>query len=138
MRRNFRYLGETLDELGIDRADGIMFDLGVSSYQLDTPERGFSYQHDGPLDMRMDTNGRKNARDVVNTYSEADLYRIIKDYGEERWAGRIANFIVTARQEAPISRTEELVRIIKKPCLQGPGKTARIRQSGPFRPFASK
>ncbi|WP_075572175.1 16S rRNA (cytosine(1402)-N(4))-methyltransferase RsmH [Megasphaera coli] len=122
VRRNFRYLGETLDELGIDRADGIMFDLGVSSYQLDTPERGFSYQHDGPLDMRMDTNGRKNACDVVNTYSEADLYRIIKDYGEERWAGRIANFIVTARQEAPISRTEELVRIIKKAVPAGARK----------------
>lgn len=122
VRRNFRYLGETLDELGIDRADGIMFDLGVSSYQLDTPERGFSYQHDGPLDMRMDTNGRKNARDVVNTYSEADLYRIIKDYSEERWAGRIANFIVTARQEAPISRTEELVRIIKKAVPAGARK----------------
>lgn len=78
-----------------------MFDLGVSSYQLDTPDRGFSYMQDGPLDMRMDRSQGRSAYDVVNGYSEADLYRIIKDYGEERWAKRIAEFIVKERQENP-------------------------------------
>jgi 16S rRNA (cytosine1402-N4)-methyltransferase len=91
-----------------------MFDLGVSSYQLDTPERGFSYQHDGPLDMRMDQSGSKSASDVVNTYSEAELARVIKDYGEERWAKRIAAFIVAARKEKKLERTGELVTVIKK------------------------
>ena len=99
VQRNFRYLGEVLDDLNIPAVDGIMFDLGVSSYQLDNPERGFSYQHDGPLDMRMDRHGKKSAYDVINAYDEADLYRIIKDYGEERWAKRIASFIVKARRE---------------------------------------
>ena len=98
VQRNFRYLGEVLDDLNIPVVDGIMFDLGVSSYQLDNPERGFSYQHDGPLDMRMNRHGKKSAYDVINAYDEADLYRIIKDYGEERWAKRIASFIVKARR----------------------------------------
>lgn len=113
VQRNFRYISEVLDELGIDAVDGIMFDLGVSSYQLDTPDRGFSYMQDGPLDMRMDRSQGRSAYDVVNGYSEADLYRIIKDYGEERWAKRIAEFIVKERQEKPLERTEELVHVIK-------------------------
>lgn len=122
VQRNFRYLGEVLDDLNIPTVDGIMFDLGVSSYQLDNPERGFSYQHDGPLDMRMDRHGKKSAYDVINAYDEADLYRIIKDYGEERWAKRIASFIVKARREKPFERTEELVRVIKQAIPAGARK----------------
>ena len=79
VQQNFRNLGQVLDELHIDAVDGVMFDLGVSSYQLDTPERGFSYMQDGPLDMRMDQSAGKSAYDVINTYSEAELYRVIKD-----------------------------------------------------------
>lgn len=122
VQRNFRYISEVLDELGIDTVDGIMFDLGVSSYQLDTPDRGFSYMQDGPLDMRMDRSQGRSAYDIVNGYSEADLYRIIKDYGEERWAKRIAEFIVKERQEKPLERTEELVRVIKKAIPAGARK----------------
>mgnify|MGYP001050722504 FL=1 len=122
VQRNFRYISEVLDELGIDTVDGIMFDLGVSSYQLDTPDRGFSYMQDGPLDMRMDRSQGRSAYDIVNGYSEADLYRIIKDYGEERWAKRIAEFIVKERQEKPLERTEELVQVIKKAIPTGARK----------------
>lgn len=122
VQRNFRYISEVLDELQIDAVDGIMFDLGVSSYQLDTPDRGFSYMQDGPLDMRMDRSQGRSAYDVVNDYSEAELYRIIKDYGEERWAKRIAQFIVEARQEKPLERTEELVQVIKKAIPAGARK----------------
>lgn len=122
VQRNFRYISEVLDELGIDTVDGIMFDLGISSYQLDTPDRGFSYMQDGPLDMRMDRSQGRSAYDIVNGYSEADLYRIIKDYGEERWAKRIAEFIVKERQEKPLERTEELVQVIKKAIPAGARK----------------
>ena len=118
VQRNFSQLSDVLDELGIDAVDGVMFDLGVSSYQLDTPERGFSYMQDGPLDMRMDRSRGKSAYDVVNSYSEGELYRIIKEYGEERWAKRIASFIVAARKE----RTGELVSIIKKAIPAGARK----------------
>lgn len=113
IQRNFSHIGDVLDSLGIEKVDGVMFDLGVSSYQLDTPERGFSYMQDGPLDMRMDRRQQKSAYDIVNTYSLDELYRVIKDYGEERWAKRIASFIVEARKEKPIERTGELVTIIK-------------------------
>lgn len=122
VQRNFRFLNEVLDTLGIETVDGIMFDLGVSSYQLDTPERGFSYMQDGPLDMRMDNSRGKSAYDVVNTYGQEELYHIIKEYGEERWAKRIAAFIVEARQERPIERTSELVSIIKKAIPAGARK----------------
>ncbi len=122
VQRNFRFLNEVLDTLGIETVDGIMFDLGVSSYQLDTPERGFSYMQDGPLDMRMDNSRGKSAYDVVNTYGQEELYHIIKEYGEERWAKRIAAFIVEARQEKPIERTSELVSIIKKAIPAGARK----------------
>lgn len=114
VQRNFRYLSDVLDELHIDQIDGVMFDLGVSSYQLDTPERGFSYMQDGPLDMRMDRSMQKSAYDVVNTYSESELYRVIKDYGEERWAKRIAAFIVQDRKSGPLTTTYQLVSTIKK------------------------
>ncbi|WP_101912677.1 16S rRNA (cytosine(1402)-N(4))-methyltransferase RsmH [Megasphaera vaginalis (ex Bordigoni et al. 2020)] len=122
VRRNFSHFREVMDELGIAAVDGVMFDLGVSSYQLDVPERGFSYQHDGPLDMRMDRGADISAYDIVNGYSEEALYRIIREYGEERWAKRIAQFIAAARQEGPIERTGDLVRIIKKAVPAGARK----------------
>ena len=122
VQRNFQDIGNVLDMLCIEKVDGIMFDLGVSSYQLDTPERGFSYMQDGPLDMRMDRDQKRSAYDIVNGYSQADLYRIIKTYGEERWAKRIAAFIVEARREKPLERTEELVQVIKKAIPAGARK----------------
>ena len=95
------------------RVSGILLDLGVSSFQLDTAERGFSYMHDAPMDMRMNEEDSFTAYEVVNGYSEEDLHRIIRDYGEEKWASRIASFIVKARKEKPIATTGELVEIIK-------------------------
>ncbi len=123
---NFRHLGDVLDSLGIPQVDGILFDLGVSSYQLDTPERGFSYMHDGPLDMRMDQEGETlTAADVINHYKEDELSGVIYKYGEEQWAKRIAQFIVAARKKQPIRTTGELVRIIKAAIPKG------ARQDGP-------
>ena len=95
------------------KADGILLDIGVSSFQLDTAERGFSYMHDAPMDMRMDADENFTAYDVVNEYSEKELFRVIKEYGEERWASRIASFIVRERRKAPITNTLQLVDIIK-------------------------
>ncbi len=113
VRNNFRHVADVLDTLGINTIQGILLDLGVSSYQLDTPERGFSYMADAPLDMRMDKRAAKTAYDVVNGYSESDLRRIFFDYGEERFAPRIASRIVQRRAEHPIETTGELVDIIK-------------------------
>ena len=113
VRNNFCHVADVLDTLGIEKIDGILLDLGVSSYQLDTPERGFSYMADAPLDMRMDMRAEKNAYLVVNTYSEFDLRRILFDYGEERFAGRIASRIVEARAAKPIETTGELTALIK-------------------------
>ena len=113
VRSNFRHVADVLDTLGIEKIDGILLDLGVSSYQLDTPERGFSYMADAPLDMRMDARAEKTAYDVVNTYSEFDLRRILFDYGEEKFAPRIAARIVQARSVKPIETTGELTAIIK-------------------------
>lgn len=110
---NFSELEHHLSGLGIEQLDGFILDLGVSSHQLDSPERGFSFQQDAPLDMRMDGSLGNTAADLVNSLPEAELERIIKEYGEERWARRIAAFIVKARQEAPIERTLHLVDIIK-------------------------
>lgn len=110
---NFENLGEKLDENGITGIDGLLLDLGVSSYQLDTPERGFSYMHDAPLDMRMDKSLTESAWDIINRYSEAELSDIIRNYGEENWHARIAAFIVERRREKPIETTFELVEIIK-------------------------
>ena len=114
VRNNFRNLAQVCAELGIDGIDGLLLDLGVSSYQLDTPERGFSYQADAPLDMRMDKRNPLSAYEVVNTYSQEDLRRILFEYGEERFAPRIASAICRAREEAPIQTTGELVELIKK------------------------
>ncbi|MBP2653100.1 MAG: Ribosomal small subunit methyltransferase [Firmicutes bacterium] len=111
---NFQYLSKVLDDLGIATVDGIMFDLGVSSHQLDVAERGFSYMHDGPLDMRMNPGQKLTAYEVVNNYSEQQLVELIFEYGEERWARRIANSIVQARVVCPIKTTLELSELIKK------------------------
>ena len=113
VQSNYSGIKRVLDELGISGIDGALLDLGVSSFQLDNPERGFSYMNDAPLDMRMDQNSGFTAGDVVNTYSEKELAKIIRDYGEERWASRIAAFVVRARKEKNIETTGELVQIIK-------------------------
>lgn len=113
VRNNYCNMDKMLDELSIDKVDGIMLDLGVSSYQLDTAERGFTYNVDAKLDMRMDQRQEVTARDIVNDYSEYDLYRIIRDYGEDRFAKNIAKHIVAARQKKPIETTFELNEIIK-------------------------
>ena len=112
-RNNYCNMDKVLDELGIDKVDGIMLDLGVSSYQLDAADRGFTYNVDTALDMRMDQRQEITAKDIVNEYSEFDLYRIIRDYGEDRFAKNIAKHIVAARQEKPIETTFELNDIIK-------------------------
>ncbi len=113
VRNNYCNMDKVLDELSIDKVDGIMLDLGVSSYQLDTAERGFTYNVDAKLDMRMDQRQEVTARDIVNDYSEYDLYRITRDYGEDRFAKNIAKHIVAARQKKPIETTFELNEIIK-------------------------
>lgn len=113
VRSNFSRLGEVCKEQGIDKIDGLLLDLGVSSYQLDTAERGFSYSADAPLDMRMDNRCTVSAYDVVNNYSEQQLKKILFDYGEERFAPAIAAAIVRSREAAPIKTTGELSNIIK-------------------------
>ncbi len=110
---NFRDLGDLLREAGISRVDGMLFDLGVSSPQLDEPRRGFSYMHDAPLDMRMDETEALDAFQVVNTWSGDELRRILYEYGEERYAPRIAQAIVRRRQESPIRTTGELAEVIR-------------------------
>ena len=113
VRSNYCDMMSKLHELGIDKVDGIVLDLGVSSYQLDTAERGFSYREDAPLDMRMDTRQKMTARDIVNDYTEADLYRVIRDYGEDKFAKNIAKHIVQARAVKPVETTAELSEIIR-------------------------
>lgn len=114
VKNNFYNIDEILKELSIEHVDGILFDLGVSSFQLDIPERGFSYNHDMPLDMRMDKSQTTTARHIVNGYDENELTRILRDYGEENWAARIAKFIVQERELEFIETTGQLVSIIKK------------------------
>lgn len=113
VRNNYRNMDIVLKELGIEKVDGIVLDLGVSSYQLDTAERGFTYKTDAPLDMRMDRRQHMTAKDIINNYSEMELYRIIRDYGEDKFAKNIAKHIVAARQEKVIETTFELNEIIK-------------------------
>ena len=113
VRSNYRQIQDVLEGLQIGRVDGIYLDLGVSSCQLDTAERGFSYREDAPLDMRMDRRNTQTAADLVNGCDESELYRIIRDYGEEKFAKNIAKHIVKARQEKPIETTGELTEIIK-------------------------
>ncbi len=113
VRDNFRNIRQVMNERNIAHADGILLDLGVSSYQIDNPERGFSYMQDAPLDMRMDRRGSTTAADLVNQLTEGELSRILRDFGEERFAGSIAAKIVREREKAPIRTTGELVRIIR-------------------------
>ena len=113
IRSNYCEMKSRLHEIGVDKVDGIVIDLGVSSYQLDTAERGFSYRVDAPLDMRMDQRQQLTAREIVNTYSEADLFRVIRDYGEDKFAKNIAKHIVIERQKAPIETTGQLNEIIR-------------------------
>ena len=113
VRSNYCDMKSRLHELGIDKVDGIMLDLGVSSYQLDTADRGFSYREDAPLDMRMDQRSEMTARDIVNDYSEMDLYRVIRDYGEDKFAKNIARHIVRERAKRPIETTGELTEVIR-------------------------
>ena len=125
---NFRNLEQILADENAPLVDGVVFDLGVSSHQIDTAERGFSYMHDAPLDMRMDPEAKFSAYDVVNTYSEKELDRIFHDYGEERWGKRIAEFIVKEREESPIKTTGELVEVICKAVPKA------VRQAGSGHP----
>lgn len=113
VRSNYSDMKQVLQSLGVSGVNGIILDLGVSSYQLDTAERGFSYRENAPLDMRMDQRQEKTARDIINGYSEMELYRIIRDYGEDKFAKNIAKHIVRARQEKPVETTDELTDIIK-------------------------
>ena len=122
---NFSDVKNQLEKAGIGQIDGMLLDLGVSSHQLDEPERGFSYMHDAPLDMRMDQGTALSAYDVVNKYSAQDLDGIIKKYGEEKWSKRIAEFICDHRADKPIETTYELVEIIKKAVPKG------ARRDGP-------
>ena len=113
IRSNYCRMKEVLSEYGVEKVDGIVLDLGVSSYQLDTQERGFSYRYDAPLDMRMDLRQTLTAKDIVNGYSETELFHIIRDYGEDRFAKNIAKHIVMARAKKPIETTGELNEIIR-------------------------
>ena len=124
---NLNYIDfeKALDELGIDKIDGVLLDIGVSSYQFDNPERGFSYRFDAPLDMRMDKNLKISAKEIVNTYSENEITQIIKDFGEEKWASRISKFIVEERKNKSIDTTFDLVEIIKNAI------PASARRNGP-------
>ncbi len=122
VKNNFKNLNQILMELEVPGVDGILLDLGVSSYQLDEPSRGFSYNNDAPLDMRMDADSSFSAYDVINEYSEDKLFKVIRDYGEEKWAKRIAQFIVLNR---PVETTLQLVDIIKAAVPKG------ARRDGP-------
>ena len=113
VRSNYAQMVSVLQSLGIERVDGILLDLGVSSHQLDNAERGFSYMEDAPLDMRMDRRQEKTARDIVNYYSQAELTRIIRDYGEDKFAAKIAAKIIGFRENKPVETTGELAEIIK-------------------------
>lgn len=124
LRNNYCNMRAALAAEGVTGVDGIVLDLGVSSYQLDTEERGFSYRYDAPLDMRMDRRQTLTARDIVNNYSENDLYRIIRDYGEDKFAKNIAKHIVMNRADKPIETTYELNDIIKAAI------PAKMRQNG--------
>ncbi|MCR5527311.1 MAG: 16S rRNA (cytosine(1402)-N(4))-methyltransferase RsmH [Lachnospiraceae bacterium] len=114
VRSNYCNMKQVLDELGIDKVDGILLDLGVSSYQLDTASRGFSYMEDAPLDMRMDDRNPLSAYTVVNEYSEMELFRMIRDYGEDKFAKNIAKHICMERAEHPIETTLQLAEIVKE------------------------
>ena len=151
IRSNYANMKEELHRIGVEKVDGIVLDLGVSSFQLDTPERGFTYRDEqAPLDMRMDDRQSRTAKDIVNGYSEMELYRIIRDYGEDKFAKNIAKHIVAARAIKPIETTGELTEIIREndiksvtvvrmevPCCGGLELAAKkaLQQSGKFIPW---
>jgi 16S rRNA (cytosine1402-N4)-methyltransferase len=122
---SFADLAEVAERLGVVAVDGVLYDLGVSSLQLDEPARGFSYRADAPLDMRMDPTGGITAAEVLNTYPRAELARILREYGEDRWAGRIARFVDEARRRRPIRTTGQLVELVKA------AVPAAARRTGP-------
>lgn len=124
VRSNYENIAKVLKDLSVEKVDGIMLDLGVSSYQLDTPSRGFSYNTDSPLDMRMDQRNSTTAADIINGYSEMELFRVIRDYGEDRFAKNIAKHIVQARDKKRIETTFELNEIIKASI------PAKVRETG--------
>ena len=124
IRSNYCYMAEVLRDLGIRKVDGILLDLGVSSYQLDNEERGFTYRADAPLDMRMDQRQTRTACEIVNEYEEQELYRILRDYGEEPFAKNIAKHIVIMRDQEPVTTTFQLVECIKRAI------PAKIREKG--------
>lgn len=124
VKSNYQDFNNILYMLGVEKADGILLDIGVSSYQIDTVERGFTYKENAPLDMRMDKSASLSAKDVVNDYSEMELFRIIRDYGEDKFAKNIAKHIVTRRNEKPFETTGELIEAIKAAI------PARIRANG--------
>lgn len=125
VRDNYKNIDRVLNRFGIDSVDGLLFDLGFSSHQIDTAQRGFSYQYEAPLDMRMDQRASRTAADLVNNLSQSELTDIIAEYGEEKWASRIAEFIVRRRQDKPFKLTTELVETIKAAI------PASARRSGP-------
>ena len=125
IQSNYSDIKEVLSDLGISQIDGALLDLGVSSFQLDNPERGFSYMQEAPLDMRMNRDDDLTAYDVINNYDKNELRDIIRDYGEERWASRIADFVVKERARKPLETTTELVDVIKKAI------PAKARREGP-------
>ena len=129
VRSNYCYMVQKLKELGITKVDGILLDLGVSSYQLDTADRGFTYQQNAPLDMRMDQRMERTAKDIINEYSEQELCKVIRDYGEDKFARNIARQIVRVRKDKPVETTGELVEIIKeavpKKFCMAPGHPAK-------------
>jgi 16S rRNA (cytosine1402-N4)-methyltransferase len=128
-KESYRNLDKVMMEASLGAVDAFLFDLGVASFHLDNPERGFSYQLDGPLDMRFDRSTKLTAAEVVNTYSQTELVRLLKKYGEEKWASRIAQFIVERRKRRPITRTLELVEVVKEAIPAG----ARRRGPHPAR-----
>ncbi|MCL6643208.1 MAG: 16S rRNA (cytosine(1402)-N(4))-methyltransferase RsmH, partial [Candidatus Bipolaricaulota bacterium] len=123
---NFAQLDSVLDELGIAHVNGILLDLGVSLTQLDTPERGLSFRLEGPLDMRLDPSQELTAADLVNTLDERELTKIFRDYGEERWAARIASNIVRERRQHPIETTTDLVRVVERSIPAAVRRKSRI------------
>lgn len=134
VNNNFSRIKQILSDLGIEKIDGAVLDLGVSSYQLDNAERGFSYMHDARLDMRMNKNDEKSAYDVVNGYTREELTHIFYEYGEEKWSARVAEFIAEKRKQKPIETTLELVEIIKaaipkKVRIEGSHPAKRIFQA---------
>ena len=139
VRNNFGNMDEALLSVEVPGVDAFLFDIGVSSVQIDTPSRGFSFKEDGPLDMRMDPGKNTlTAAEVVNTYNAADLTRIIRAYSDEKWASRIADFIVRAREKAPLETSAQLVDVIKRPSRIGAPRRRASRQAHVPSDFASR